>query len=263
MSTTEKPYVPKVGGGSAVIVGGTSGIGLTTAETLARAGLASVVLVGRDADRGRSAVDHLAGRVAAHFVQADATEAAQAETAFERAIAAVGPIDFAITSTVPSAITLDLLHRTPVASFVETLTGFALPPLHITRVALEHMRTRGGGVIVNVASDAAKVPTPGESVIGAAMAGIVMFSRVAALEGRRDGVRVNAVTPSLVAGTPTTDRVLADGFSAELFARAAHAASLGVASPIDVAEAIAFLCDERSARTTGQVLSVNGGVSVA
>lgn len=256
-------YVPRIESGTALIVGGTSGIGLATAEVLAGAGLRAVVLVGRDADRGRAAVASLGDRLDARFVQADAADPDDAERAVAEAVAAIGPLDFAITSTVPTSIVLDLVHRTPVASFASTLTGFALPPLHITRLALEHMRARGGGAIVNVASDAAKVPTPGESVIGAAMAGIVMFSRVAALEGRRDGVRVNVLTPSLVSGTPTTERVMAAGFSAELFARAARAASLGVAGPVDIAEAIAFLCDARSARTTGQVLSVNGGVSVA
>ncbi|WP_151772353.1 SDR family NAD(P)-dependent oxidoreductase [Streptomyces abyssomicinicus] len=256
-------HVPRIRSGTALIVGGTSGIGLETARVLAGAGLGAVVLVGRDADRGRAAVASLEGRLDAHFVRADAADPGEARRAVDEAVAAIGPLDFAVTSTVPTSIVLDLVHRTPVTSFAATLTGFALPPLHITGIALEHMRARGGGAIVNVASDAAKVPTPGESVIGAAMAGIVMFSRVAALEGRRDGVRVNVVTPSLVSGTPTTARVTADGFSAELFARAARAARLGVASPTDVAEAIAFLCDERSGRTTGQVLSVNGGVSVA
>lgn len=256
-------YVPQVTGGTALIVGGTSGVGLATAGVLADAGLTAVVLVGRDAGRGREAAEKLAGRTDARFVRADATDPAEAARAFDEAVDHVGPIDFAITSTAPSAIEIDLVHRMPIAGFATTLTGFALPPLHITRLALEHMRERGGGAIVNVASDAAKVPTPGESVIGAAMAGIVMFSRVAALEGRRDGVRVNVVTPSLVAGTPTTERVMAAGFGAELFARVERAASLGVAEVGDVAEAIAFLCDARSARTTGQVLSVNGGVSVA
>lgn len=55
-----------------------------------------------------------------------------------------------------------------------------------------------------------------------------MFSRVAAIEGKRNGVRVNAVTPSLINGTPTAANVLSDGFSKSLFEKAAAQAHLGL-----------------------------------
>ena len=256
-------HVPTIEGGRALIVGGTSGVGYAAAEALAELGLGSVVLVGRDAQRGAESVCMYAGQgIAAEFIPADATVAGEATRVVSRCEEG-GAIDFVINSTVPTTIPIDLVHRTDIDTFATTLTQFALPPLHVTRAVLPFMRERRGGAIVNVASDAAKVPTPGESVIGAAMAGIVMFSRVTALEARRDGVRVNAVTPALIADTPTTDRVTAGGFSASLFGKAAKAAALGVASARDVADAAVFLCDARSARTTGQVISVNGGISVA
>ena len=83
--------------------------------------------------------------------------------------------------------------------------------MHLTRAVLPIMVEQSGGSIVNIASDAAKVATPGESVLGAAMAAIVMFSRVTAIEAKRDGIRVNVITPSLIAGTPTAEAVLQDG----------------------------------------------------
>jgi NAD(P)-dependent dehydrogenase (short-subunit alcohol dehydrogenase family) len=95
------------------------------------------------------------------------------------------------------------------------------------------------------------------------MAAIVMFSRTAAMEGKRNGVRVNAVTPSLVLGTDTAERVLADGFSRRLFEKAASIAHLGVAEPDDLAELIVFLGGPGSAKLTGQAISVNGGISAA
>lgn len=254
--------IPTIDGGRAMIVGGTSGVGFAAAQLLAEQGAGSLVLVGRDEERGRQALAQLSSGPRTEFICADATDVRDVARAVGQAEAG-GAVDFAITSTVPTSITIELLHRTDMETFRDTLTHFALPPLHVTRAVLEHMRARRSGVIVNVASDAAKVPTVGESVVGAAMAGIVMFSRVAALEAKRDGVRVNVLTPSLIAGTPTTDRVTAGGFSAKLFGKAAQAASLGVPSARDVAEMAVFLCDERSAHTTGQVISVNGGVSVA
>ena len=126
---------------------------------------------------------------------------------------------------------------------------------------LPHMRTKRGGVIVNIASDAAKHPTPGESVIGAAMAAIVMFSKTLAMEAKRDGIRVNAVTPSLIRDTGAYDRVMAEPFSAKLFEKAAGLASLGVAEPVDVADLVLFLCSPQARRITGQVVSPNGGIS--
>ena len=125
------------------------------------------------------------------------------------------------------------------------------------------MREQKSGVIINVASDAAKVPTPGESVIGAAMAAIVMFTRTLAIEAKRDGVRANVLTPSLIGGTGAYDRVMTDPFSAKLFANAAKLAHLGVAQPDDLAAMMLFLAGPAAARLTGQAISINGGISAA
>jgi NAD(P)-dependent dehydrogenase (short-subunit alcohol dehydrogenase family) len=86
---------------------------------------------------------------------------------------------------------------------------------------------------------------------------------VAAIEGKRDGIRVNAVTPSLIAGTPTTANVLKDGFSKKLFERAAAQAHLGVAEPEDLAALIVFLGGPQASKLTGQAISVNGGISAS
>ena len=96
--------------------------------------------------------------------------------------------------------------------------------MHMAGAVLPGMRSRRGGVIMNVASDAAKTATPGEAVIGAAKAAIVMFTRTIAIEEKRYGIRANALTPSLVYGTASTERITADGFSGKLFARAAQQA---------------------------------------
>lgn len=136
-----------------------------------------------------------------------------------------------------------------------------MAPLLMCSVALPSVRAQKSGLIINVASDAAKIATPGESVIGAVMAGIVMFSRTLTMEAKRDGIRVNALTPSLVEGTATTERLLAGGFSQKLFQKAAMQAHLGVARPEDLAALAVFLAGPGGARITGQAISVNGGIS--
>ena len=196
------------------------------------------------------------------FVQVDACDPAQATAAVEQVVTQLGAIDVLVNSTTGQALPT-LLHLTPIEEMASILTQQALGPLHMTRAALPHMRQQRGGVIINIASDAAKVATPGESVIGAAMGAIVMFSRAAAMEAKRDGIRVNVLTPSLIRGTPTGDRVLAGGFSAKLFSKAITLAHLGVAEPDDLAGLIVFLSGPDAALLTGQAISVNGGISAA
>src|SRR5687768_9465219 len=104
-----------------------------------------------------------------------------------------------------------LLRATPIAEIPATLAGQALPPLLMRRAVLPLMIAGGGGAIINFASDAAKVPTPGETVLGGSMAAIVTFTRTLAVEAKRDGVRVNAVTPSLIEGTLIGERALEGG----------------------------------------------------
>jgi NAD(P)-dependent dehydrogenase (short-subunit alcohol dehydrogenase family) len=88
-----------------------------------------------------------------------------------------------------------------------------------------------------------------------------MFSRTLALEAKRQGIRVNVVTPSVVEGARLRARIAAGGFGGRLFEKASAGAHLGVATERDVAEMIGFLASDRAARVTGQVISINGGIS--
>lgn len=101
-------------------------------------------------------------------------------------------------------------------------------------------------------------------MIGAAKAAIVMFTRTLAIEEKRHGIRANALTPSLVHGTASTERITSgEGFSAKLFASAAKQASLGVPDADDIAALAVFVCSPAAGKLTGQAISVNGGISAA
>ncbi len=240
-----------------LVTGGTSGIGLAAALRLAEAG-GRVVLNGRDAARGAAACAAVRARcpgAEVRFVQADVATHEGAARLFAGLAA---PLDVLVTAAGGDSVPA-LFHDTTLDQIDAMVRGWLLATLYCCSAALPHMAD--GGAIVTVGSDAAKVPTPGESVIGAAMAGIAMFSRTLAMEAKRRRIRVNAVTPSLVSETRTTARITAGGFSARLFERAAAAASLGVATADDVAAAVEFLAGPGAARMTGQVLSPNGGIS--
>jgi NAD(P)-dependent dehydrogenase (short-subunit alcohol dehydrogenase family) len=248
-----------------LITGGTSGVGLATARRFAEAGVPQIAIVGRNATRGEqacAAVKELHPGVDVVFIAGDAHVASEATRIAAATHARFGRIDVLVNSTVgpyPPA----LLHNTAIEDIQLILLGQIMGPLLMSAAVLPVMREAGGGVILNISSDAGKLATPGEAVIGAAMAGIVMFSRTLAIEAKRDGIRVNALTPSLIEGTLTNDRMMQDAFATKLFEKARAAASLGVVVPDDMADLIVFLASPQAARITGQAISVNGGISAA
>jgi NAD(P)-dependent dehydrogenase (short-subunit alcohol dehydrogenase family) len=263
--TDNDAAVPSIEECGAVLLGGTAGVGLEAAGQLAERGARGIVLMGRDARRGARACEAVRERVSGArvwFVAVDATTPEGATAAVVRAQSLLGHIDVLVTSTGPSKPPR-LLATIPIDDIEPTLRGIVLPPLLMMAAVLPGMRSRGSGAVVIVASDAAKVATPGETLIGAAMASILMFSRAAALEVKREGVRINVVTPSLIAGTPGAELIFGEPFSAKLFDKASAMAHLGVPVAADVADAIVFLAGPQSRRITGQALSVNGGISAA
>lgn len=260
-----RPVIRDYPDAAVLIGGGTSGTGLASALAFTDAGVRRLALIGRDEARGRAARDAVAAHcpdAKAEYFRADATDAAQVERAVTAAHEFLGTIDVLVSSTT-SAYRPELLHRVPPEAIAGILTEQALPPMLLTRSVLPVMRGQGGGAIINIASDAAKVATPGETVLGAAMAAIVMFTRTVAIEAKRDGIRANAITPSLIAGTPTAEGVLSDGYSKALFEKAASRAGLGVAEPADLAALVVFLAGPGAGKLTGQAISVNGGISAA
>jgi NAD(P)-dependent dehydrogenase (short-subunit alcohol dehydrogenase family) len=246
-----------------VILGGTAGVGLEAAARFAEEG-ARLVLIGRNSERGADACKVVRERslgAQVDFVKADAALPDEAVRAAHEAGKLLGSIDVLMCTTGPSEPPR-LLHNILIENIKPRLEEIILPPLYMMHAVLPSMRARQSGSIINVASDAAKFATPGETLIGAAMAAIVMFSRAAAVEAKRDGVRINLLTPSLIAGTPGARLIAADPFANKMFDKAAAMAHLGVADASDLAEAALFLAGPQSRRVTGQAISVNGGISI-
>ena len=246
-----------------VVVGGTSGVGLATAIRFAKAGSPRIALVARSPQRGEAACREVqaAGPTSqVLFVSADANNLIQAQASVDRILGAFGTVDVLVCSTTATYVPTLLSNIAP-EDVLQIVLDQAAAPLLMSRLFLPAMRAEKRGVIVNVASDAAKVPTPGETVIGAAMAAICMFTRTLAIEAKRDGIRANAVTPSLIANTPGIDRISASAFATKVFAKATERAELGVVEPDEVAATIVFLASPAAAKLTGQVVSVNGGIS--
>lgn len=248
---------------AAVVTGGTTGIGLACADALLAAGAEAVLVNGRDAGRAEEARQSLQARYPhARLLCAagDMGKAADAAQVMAAARDGLGRIDVLVNSTGGTDVPR-LLHETALEDVAGILDRTLLPQLTSCRAALPILRDAGRGCVINIASDAAKLPTPGESVIGASMAGIVMFTRTLAIEGRRYGLRANVVTPSMTSGTRHFEAVLADPFCAKVFAKAEKAAALGVVTKDELAQLVVFLASPAAAKITGQAISMNGGIS--
>jgi 2-hydroxycyclohexanecarboxyl-CoA dehydrogenase len=136
--------------------------------------------------------------------------------------------------------------------------------LRTTKAALPGMIERGFGRIVNIASDAGRVGSSGESVYAGAKGAVIAFGKTVAREVATKGVTVNAVCPGPTR-TPMLEGMAGDDErGAKLMAALERAVPMKrLGEPADVAAAVAFLASEEAGFITGQTLSVSGGLTMA
>jgi NAD(P)-dependent dehydrogenase (short-subunit alcohol dehydrogenase family) len=245
-------------GRTAVITGGSRGIGRATVELFLDAG-ASVVFCGRDEAVGRGVETDLAGRPVA-FVPADVAKEADAERLIRVAADRFGSPTVLVNSAGVNAnfdaaeMTVDEWDR----FFDIDLKASWLTAKH----AIPHMRAAGGGAIVNVSSIHAFVTREDFFPYAAAKAGLVGLTRSLALDLGPDGIRVNCVAPGF-----TRTRLVQDSIdrAADPTANARQmvaGVALGrIAEPIEVAQAIRFLASAEASYVTGASLVVDGGLT--
>jgi NAD(P)-dependent dehydrogenase (short-subunit alcohol dehydrogenase family) len=230
---------------TALVTGGTAGIGLACAELLAGAG-ASVVITGRDADRGRAVAARLGGQV--RFVRADLADADSVTSLVEE----VGDIDILVNNAArfPAALTVDQ----NVASFEKTFDTNVRGTYFLAAGLVPGMLARGDGSIINITTMVAAKGIPGASAYSASKAAVESLTRTWAVEFGSRGVRVNSVAP----GPTRTDGVEAEwGETNEELGRALP---LGrTAAPEEIAQAVLFLASPRSSFITGSTLHADGG----
>src|ERR1700730_8176990 len=152
----ELPAAKDLEASTALIVGGTAGIGLASARALAAGGVTRIVIVGRNAERGELAAKSIAELgAAAHFVAGDATDpgaAAAVAAQADRNRSGIGTLMCSTAADVRPELFIDI----PGSDVGRMLTELALPSMHMANAVLPGMRDRRSGVVVNVASDAAK-----------------------------------------------------------------------------------------------------------
>jgi NAD(P)-dependent dehydrogenase (short-subunit alcohol dehydrogenase family) len=241
----------ELSGSTALVTGGTSGIGRATAIALAGLG-AHVVVSGRDAGRGAEVVEGIrAAGGKADFVAADLTDASSARSLADRAREIGGPIDVLVNNAgiFPTGPTADISE----ADFDRVYATNVKAPFFLVAELAPEMAARGHGAIVNVSTIVAKNGMTGMALYGSSKAAVELMTKAWAAEYGPSGVRVNAVSP----GPTRTEGTAAFGDGLDELAAAGPAGR--VASPSEIAAAIAFLVADGSSFVHGAILPVDGG----
>lgn len=246
----------------ALITGGTAGVGLEAARRLASRG-ADVVLMGRSAERAQAAVSELGGLKGS--VSAELGDASDPDALVEIVEKVSSLYDGGIDILVSAGATGET-GPAPFAdlSFDEIVQSFNtrfFPRIFPVRAALPALRTRGGSVVL-LTTDAARQVTTGESVVGAAGAGVILMTKALGREFASWNIRVNCVAMTLTSGTPSYDRIFeTEAFQTKIFEKALKRFPQGRPPAVEeVADLVAFLAADAS-QVTGQTVSVNGGLS--
>jgi NAD(P)-dependent dehydrogenase (short-subunit alcohol dehydrogenase family) len=239
-----------LGGRTAIVTGGTRGIGAAIARRLLAAGCEVAIC-------GRNAPEHpieTGGRTAA-FHACDIRDAAQARAFVDAVAAQHGRLDLAVNNAGGSP---QAEAATASPRFSEAIMALNLmAPLHIAQAAYHHMAgTPGGGSIVNIASVSGVRPSPGTAVYGAAKAGLLSLTKSLAQEWGPSGVRVNAIVVGLVE-TETTEMTYGSDAAQKRIARSLPLGRMGRGE--DVADAVLFLASPLAAYVSGAQLPVDGG----
>ncbi len=238
-----------------LITGALTGIGRATALAFARE-RARLVVSGRRAEAGKALVDELrSSGVEAEFVEADVRKDDDMRALVDGAVARFGRLDVAVnnagTEGQPGPLTAQSAESYA-ATFDTNVLGTVLSLKHELRV----MGPQGGGSIINLSSTMGSRGASGASMYVASKHAVEGLTKVAALEGAPNGVRVNAVAPGPV------DTGMLDRFTGTPERKAGLIAGVPVkraGTPEEIAEAIVFLASNKASFITGQVVGVNGG----
>ncbi len=248
--------VSQLDGKVAIVTGGSSGIGQATAIAFAQEG-AKVIVAARRIQEGEETV-RLAKEAGgeALFVKTDVTKAEEIEALVQTTLDKYGRLDFAFNNA-------GIGNPTPLTERTEEdWNGEIDVNLKAVWLCLKYqippMLKGGAGAIVNMASmGGAVIGAAGFSAYQAAKGGVVGLTRAAAIEYASQGIRVNAVSPGLIA----TD-ILSNVSPDDLQQMSADVPMKRLGGAEEVAAAVVWLCSDRASYITGQNIVIDGGYTV-
>ncbi len=243
-------------GKTAIVTGGASGIGKTTAISLAKEGANIVIATSTIVDKARALADELKANygVGAVGLKCDVRNEQDVISMVETAVSEFGRIDIAFNNAGvgPDGVNIPLAPLTEVEEkdwdwvMDVDLKGVFLCMKHELRV----MQKQGAGCIINTASTAGLKPMGNFGAYGPAKAGLVLLSKAAAVENRDNGIRINVVCPGPTKGTGMADRMFSKGAPPQ------------AGTTEQIAEVVTWLASEDSSHITGNVLLADGGLDI-
>ena len=213
------------------------------------------------ADVNEEGARAVASEIDGAAVVMDVSEVASVGAGVDAAVEALGPIDVLVNNAGTDRFAFFVNTDEELWDFVlgVNLRGV----IAVTHAVLPSMHERGGGAIVNVASEAGRVGSQGSVVYSAAKAGVIGFTKAIAREGARYGCAATPSRPGRSRRRCSTPRRHLGDIGARLKQGMIDATAMGRSGePEEVAAAIAFLASDDASYVTGQTLNVSGGLSM-
>lgn len=239
----------------ALVTGATSGIGKATALALGVAG-AKVVFSGRRDQEGEetAALIHKSGAECL-FVRSDVSSEADVKALVQKTVETYGRLDCAFNNAGIESPSMPL-HQQSVEDFDKLMAINVRGLFLCMKYEIQQMLNQGSGVIVNNSSVGGLSTFPGISPYNASKFAVMGLTRSAALDYAKQGIRINAVNPGIIA-TAMIDRFTNTGTTASELTSTVPMGRMG--QPEEIAETVVFLCSDAASYITGQSLVVDGG----
>jgi NAD(P)-dependent dehydrogenase (short-subunit alcohol dehydrogenase family) len=239
-----------------LVTGGTSGIGRDTAILFAKSG-AKVAIAGRRETEGKETVDLVrAAGGDGLFVKTDVAKAAEVEALVQKTVQKFGRLDVAFNNAGIEGVWMPITEQ-PEEEWDRTIDINLKGVWLCLKYELRQMLKQGGrGAIVNMSSVAGLIGSVGAATYCASKHGVIGLTKSAALENARRGIRVNAVCPAVIE-TPMGERIFG---APDVKPRAISLHPLGrFGKPMEIAEAVVWMCSDHASFMTGQNLVLDGG----
>jgi NAD(P)-dependent dehydrogenase (short-subunit alcohol dehydrogenase family) len=239
-----------------LVTGGTSGIGRETAVLFAKAG-AKVVVAGRRATEGEETIEQVrAAGGEGLFVKTDVSKASEVETLIQKAVEKFGRLDVAFNNAGIEGVWSPIVRQSEEdwdRTIATNLKGVWL----CLKYEIRQMLKQGGsGAIVNMASITGLVGAAGAAAYSASKHGVIGLTQTAALENAKSGIRINAVCPGVIE-TSMADRLFRPPTVHKYVVSCHPIGRLG--KPMEIAEAVVWMCSDRASFMTGQSIVLDGG----
>ena len=239
-----------------IVTGGTSGIGRDAAVLFAKAG-AKVVVAGRREVEGKETIDLVrAAGGDSLFVKTDVSQAAEVQAMVRKTVEKFGRLDIAFNNAGIEGNWIPIAEQSE-EDWDRTIDINLKGVWLCLKYEIQQMlKQGGGGAIVNMASVAGLIGSAGAATYCASKHGVMGLTKSAALETARSGIRVNVVCPAVIE-TPMGERVWGEP-EVKKFALGLHPIGR-FGRPMEVAEAVVWMCSDRASFMTGQSLVLDGG----